>query len=65
MGLLSAKVIYWAAAGAYRCFPLFFLCAYLEQVVFLLKNSDYCKRKKLDILRCTHQSKSKGKPRAF
>lgn len=46
-------------------FPLFFLCAYAEQVVFLLMNSNYCKRKKLDIRRCSRRSKSKGKPRAF
>lgn len=43
---------------------LFLLCMFSEQVVFLL-NSEYCKWMKFDILRCTHQNKSWGIPRAF
>lgn len=64
MDLLSAEVVYWAAAGAYWCFPPFFLCAYSEQVVSLLKNSGYHKRKKLAV-QVHWQGKSKGSPGHF
>lgn len=61
-GFALCRSIYWAAAGVYWCFPQFFLYAYSKQVVFLLKNFDDCKRKKLDILAVLVRANLKGSP---